>query len=47
MRAAAGLFWESIGKRAKEMWTYPSGWRLYFDGDRLVDVIVADRRPLE
>ena len=47
MRAAAGPFWESIGKRAKEMWTYPSGWRLYFDGDRLVDVIVADRRPLE
>ena len=47
MREAAGPFWEPIGKHAKEMWTYPSGWRLYFDGDRLVDVIVADRRPLE
>ena len=47
MRAAAGRFWEPIGRNAKEMWIYPSGWRLYFDGDRLVDVIVADRRPLE
>ena len=47
MRAAAGRFWEPIGRHAKEMWTYPPGWRLYFDGDRLVDVIVADRRPLE
>jgi len=47
MRAAAGRFWEPIGRHAKEMWTYPSGWRLYFDGDRLVDVIVADRSPLE
>jgi len=47
MRAAAGRFWEPIGKHAKEMWTYPSGWRLYFDGDRLVDVIVAGRRTLD
>ncbi len=47
MRAAAGRFWEPIGRHAKEMWIYPSGWRLYFDGDRLVDVIVADRRRLE
>jgi len=47
MRAAAGRFWEPIGKYAKEMWTYPSGWRLYFDGDRLVDVIVAGRRTLD
>ena len=47
MRNAAGRFWEPIGKHAKEMWTYPSGWRLYFDGDRLVDVIVAGRRTLD
>jgi len=47
MRAAAGRFWEPIGRHAKEMWTYPSGWRLYFDGDRLVDVIVAGRRTLD
>ena len=47
MRNAAGRFWEPIGRHAKEMWTYPSGWRLYFDGDRLVDVIVAGRRTLD
>ena len=47
MRAAAGRFWAPVGRHAKEMWTYPPGWRLYFDGDRLVDVIVADRSPLE
>jgi len=47
MQAAAGRFWEPIGRHAKEMWTYPSGWRLYFDGDRLVDVIVAGRRTLD
>ena len=47
MRAAAGRFWEPVGRHAKEMWTYPSGWRLYFDGDRLVDMTVAGRRPLD
>lgn len=47
MRTAAGRFWEPVSDRAKEMWTYPPGWRLYFDGDRLVDVIVAGRSPLE
>src|SRR5438445_12434527 len=47
MGAAAGRFRAPIGKPAQEMWTYPPGWRLYFDGDRLVDLIVADRRPLE
>jgi hypothetical protein len=47
MRAAAGRFWGPIGAHAKEMWTYPPGWHLYFDGDRLVDVIVADHSPLE
>jgi len=47
MRTAAGPFWEPIGARAKEMWTYPPGWRLYFEGDRLVDVVVAGRGPLE
>jgi hypothetical protein len=47
MRAAAGRFWEPIAARAKEMWSYPPGWRLYFDGDRLVDVVVAGRSPLD
>jgi hypothetical protein len=47
MRVAAGRFWEAIGARAKEMWTYPPGWRLYFEGDRLIDMIVAGRSALE
>ena len=47
MRAAAGRFWEPIGLRAKEMWSYPPGWRLYFDEQRLIDVVVAGRAPLE
>ena len=47
MRAAAQLFWTEIGKRAKEMWQYPSGWSLYFDGDRLVDLTVAGKPPIE
>lgn len=47
MRIAAGKFWEPIGAHAKEMWRYPPGWRLYFDGDRLTDMVVAGRAPLE
>jgi hypothetical protein len=47
MRAGAGRFWPPIGARAKEMWTYLPGWRLYFDGDRLVDMVVAGRSPLQ
>jgi hypothetical protein len=47
MSAAAGTFWPAISKRAKEMWTYPPAWRLYFDGDVLVDVTVAGAPPLE
>jgi hypothetical protein len=47
MSAAAGTFWPSINKRAKEMWAYPPAWRLYFDGDVLVDVTVSGAPPLE
>jgi hypothetical protein len=47
MRAGAGRFWAPIGAHAKEMWTYPPGWRLYFEGDRLVDMVVAGRSPLQ
>lgn len=47
MSAAAKTFWTEIGKRAKEMWRYPSGWALYFDADRLVDLTVARKTPLE
>jgi hypothetical protein len=47
MRAGAGRFWPPIGAHAKEMWSYRPGWRLYFDGDRLVDMVVAGRSPLQ
>ena len=47
MQAAAGRFWPPIEKHAKEMWTYPNGWQLYFDGDQLADVIVAGHSPME
>jgi hypothetical protein len=46
MQAAARQFWPAIRQRAKEMWTYPGGWCLYFDGDRLVDLTVTGRPPL-
>jgi hypothetical protein len=47
MGDTAKTFWAEIGKRAKEMWRYPSGWTLYFDGDRLVDLTVARKPPLQ
>lgn len=47
MEAAAKQFWPDVKKSAKEMWTYPSGWQFYFDGDRLVDLTVTGRQPLE
>lgn len=34
----AGRHWPAIREAATEAWTYPLGWRLYFDADRLVDV---------
>lgn len=47
MEAAARQFWPEVRKRAKEMWAYPAGWQLYFDGDRLADLTVLGRLPLE
>jgi hypothetical protein len=47
MQAAARQFWPEIKQRAKEMWIYPAGWQLYFEGDRLVDMTVIGRRPIE
>ena len=47
MKAAAKKFWTAIQARAKEMWIYPGGWQFYFDGDRLADVTVAGKPPLE
>jgi hypothetical protein len=41
------VFWKDIGKRATEMWRYPSGWAVYFDSERVVDLTVAGKPPLE
>jgi hypothetical protein len=41
IQTAAGRFWPAIENHAKEMWSYPLGWRLYFDGDVLSDLTVA------
>jgi len=40
MEAAARRFWPEVKKRAKELWSYPKGWSLFFDGDELVDLTV-------
>ena len=45
METGAKQFWPEVRPRAKEMWLYPPGWRLYFDDDRLVDITVSDRPP--
>jgi len=47
MKASAEIFWPEVSKQAKEMWTYPSGWSLYFDADRLVDITVKGKPPIE
>lgn len=47
MGATAQVFWKDISKRATEMWRYPSGWAVYFDGERVVDLTVARKPPLE
>lgn len=47
MKLAAEHFWPEIGRRAREMWIYPPGWQLYFDGERLVDVTARGRAPIE
>ena len=46
MATAARQFWPAVGQHAREMWTYPGGWSLYFDDDRLVDITVTGKPPL-
>ena len=46
MEAAAKTFWPVMKSRAKEMWAYPTGWMLYFDGDLLTDITVTGQPPL-
>ncbi len=47
MEVAARQFWPQVKARAREMWVYPGGWQLYFDGDRLVDLTVSGKPPIE
>lgn len=46
MATAARQFWPAVGQNAREMWIYPGGWSLYFDGERLVDITVTGKPPL-
>ena len=46
MQSAARQFWPVVREHATEMWIYPGGWQLYFDGDRLVDLTVLGKPPL-
>jgi hypothetical protein len=46
MATAAQQFWPAVGQNAREMWSYPGGWSLYFDADRLVDITVTGKPPL-
>jgi hypothetical protein len=47
MQAAARQFWPAVKEHATEMWLYPGGWQLYFEADRLVDLTVLGKPPLE
>ena len=37
MEKLARRYWSEIKPRAKEAWSYPLGWHLYFADDRVVD----------
>lgn len=47
MKTGARQFWPQVQAHAREMWVYPAGWRLYFDGDRLADLTVVGKPPIE
>jgi hypothetical protein len=38
MEKLARKFWPDLKTRAKEAWSYPLGWSLYFADDRVVDI---------
>ena len=47
MQKPARQFWPAIQPRVQEMWTYPGGWFLYFDGEaRVADIVVTGKDPL-
>jgi hypothetical protein len=47
MEVLARKFWPVVKPRAKEAWTYPAGWTLYFDGDTLRDLTRYHRAFLQ
>lgn len=47
MEALARKFWPGVKEKAKEAWTYPGGWALFFDGDRLMTLIQYRRQFLQ
>ena len=36
MAALARKFWPEVKEKAREAWTYPEGWTLFFNGERLM-----------
>jgi hypothetical protein len=47
MERLARKFWPSVKPQAKEAWSYPGGWTLYFDGDTLTDITRYHRAFLQ
>lgn len=47
MERLAGKFWPVVKPNAKEAWSYPEGWTLYFDGDTLADITRFQRAFLQ
>lgn len=47
MERLARKFWPLVKPKAKEAWSYPGGWTLYFDGDALTDITRYHRAFLQ
>lgn len=47
MERLAGKFWPLVKPNAKEAWSYPEGWTLYFNGDTLADITRFHRAFLQ
>lgn len=44
MAALARKFWPEVKEKAQEAWTYPDGWTLFFEGERLVTLTQYRRK---
>jgi hypothetical protein len=47
LEVLARKFWPQVKEKAKEAWTYPGGWNLFFDGERLVTLTQYRRQFLQ